>query len=126
MRARELTAALRGSWHGRYGTARCPAHDDRTPSLTIRDGDDSILLCCHAGCDRAAIIAALKAQGLWGGRDTAQAILWQPPTNLSPRISSLSTYRSISCKLVGGSRQVDACLIWILAGCVYARAREEH
>ena len=40
MNARELTAALGGKWHGRYGTARCPAHLDKTPSLTVRDGDD--------------------------------------------------------------------------------------
>jgi Toprim domain-containing protein len=65
MTARAFTFALGGRWFGRYGTARCPAHDDRDPSLTIRDGDDSVLLTCHAGCDRVAIIAALRRAGLW-------------------------------------------------------------
>ncbi len=31
--------------------AQCPAHDDRTPSLSISTGQDGrALLCCHAGC----------------------------------------------------------------------------
>jgi len=40
MTAREITEALDGRWHGTYGTARCPAHDDHEPSLSIRDGVD--------------------------------------------------------------------------------------
>lgn len=70
MSARSLTDALGGRWHGSYGAARCPAHDDRDPSLTIRDGDDSVLLTCHAGCDRVAIIAALKARGQWTEKES--------------------------------------------------------
>lgn len=35
-----------GSWK-----ARCPAHDDQSPSLSISEGDDGkVLLCCHKGC----------------------------------------------------------------------------
>lgn len=44
---------------GRY-IARCPAHDDRTPSLSIRETDDgTILLHCFAGCDVAAVVGSL-------------------------------------------------------------------
>lgn len=33
-------------------TARCPAHDDRNPSLSISVGDDGrVLLYCHRGCE---------------------------------------------------------------------------
>lgn len=40
--------------------ARCPAHDDRSPSLAIRyTNDDSILLYCFAGCDTNAVLAAI-------------------------------------------------------------------
>jgi hypothetical protein len=40
--------------------ARCPAHEDRTPSLSIREGDDGrVLLKCHAGCSVEAIVDAL-------------------------------------------------------------------
>jgi putative DNA primase/helicase len=40
--------------------ARCPAHDDRTASLSLSEGDGGrILLHCHAGCTLEAITAAL-------------------------------------------------------------------
>ena len=44
-------------------TARCPAHDDRNPSLSITEGDDGrVLLKCHAGCDLDAICRAMDVQ----------------------------------------------------------------
>ena len=37
---------------GKGYQARCPAHDDRTPSLTVSEGSDNrVLLTCHAGCE---------------------------------------------------------------------------
>lgn len=39
--------------------ARCPGHDDRSPSLSVTDGRDRVLLYCHAGCAVADIAAAL-------------------------------------------------------------------
>jgi len=40
--------------------ARCPAHDDRSPSLSIREGQDGrVLLKCFAGCEPDAIAGAL-------------------------------------------------------------------
>ena len=37
--------------------ARCPAHDDRNPSLSIAEGDDGrTLLNCHAGCETGDIV----------------------------------------------------------------------
>jgi hypothetical protein len=55
--AAELTRLLGGQWrgrgHGSYGVARCPAHDDGNPSLSIRDGNGERgpILKCFAGCD---------------------------------------------------------------------------
>ena len=49
---------------GEY-TAKCPAHEDRTASLTVtakasrKDGKQRIYLCCHAGCGNDAVMAAL-------------------------------------------------------------------
>jgi len=38
--------------------AKCPCHDDRTPSLSISLGDDGkVLVKCHAGCEAADIVA---------------------------------------------------------------------
>lgn len=39
--------------------ARCPAHDDRHPSLAIGEGEGRVLLKCFAGCETAAIARAL-------------------------------------------------------------------
>lgn len=39
--------------------ACCPAHEDRTPSLSINQGPDRILLHCHAGCATEAVCGAM-------------------------------------------------------------------
>lgn len=40
--------------------ARCPAHDDRRPSLSVRETDDGTLLVkCWPGCTAAEIVAAV-------------------------------------------------------------------
>jgi hypothetical protein len=44
-------------------TARCPAHDDHSPSLAVREGaDHRALIYCHVGCDTRAVIDALDLQ----------------------------------------------------------------
>ena len=87
---------------GEY-TARCPAHQDRTASLTVtakdspRDGRKRIYLCCHAGCGNDAVMAALgitardlivnpdparpAAKAQRGGRSTAKAQRRDEPTD---------------------------------------------
>jgi len=40
--------------------ARCPGHNDRTPSLAIRQLDDGrVLVHCFAGCGTADVLAAV-------------------------------------------------------------------
>ncbi len=71
MTAETLAKALGGRKAGRGWTARCPAHDDRTPSLSLCDADDGkVLVCCHAGCDQDKVISNLQASGLWTRNDT--------------------------------------------------------
>ena len=66
MGATEIVAALGGRLRGGYGMVRCPAHNDHSPSLSIREGaDGKILVKCHAGCEQRAIITALRGRGLW-------------------------------------------------------------
>lgn len=46
---------------GKGYSARCPAHADNGPSLSICEGDDGkTLLHCFAGCATAEIMAALS------------------------------------------------------------------
>ena len=41
--------------------ARCPAHDDRYPSLAIRETDnDRVLLHCFAGCAVENVLSAVE------------------------------------------------------------------
>lgn len=43
--------------------SRCPGHNDKSPSLSIREGDDQkILLRCFAGCTIDEICSALHIQ----------------------------------------------------------------
>ena len=49
--------------NGSGWSARCPAHEDRDPSLSIKEGlNGKVLLYCHAGCTLDAICDALKIQ----------------------------------------------------------------
>lgn len=44
---------------GRW-SARCPAHDDKSPSLVIRElADGRILLHCFTGCSVDSVVAAI-------------------------------------------------------------------
>jgi putative DNA primase/helicase len=67
----ELAAALGGRRHGaRQWQARCPAHDDRDPSLSITESREGVTLVhCFAGCEQGAVIDALRARGLWNPGD---------------------------------------------------------
>jgi hypothetical protein len=58
--AKDTIRRLRGTWHGSYGKARCPAHDDRKASLSVIPGDKAVLFKCFAGCTSEAILAALR------------------------------------------------------------------
>ena len=39
--------------------ANCPAHDDKTPSLSIRDLGDRVLIHCFAECDPGEVMNAV-------------------------------------------------------------------
>ncbi|HEX8215048.1 MAG TPA: toprim domain-containing protein [Allosphingosinicella sp.] len=62
--ARSLVERLGGRWTRKGGMCRCPAHDDRTPSLSVRLGRSRLLLHCFAGCEAGEILRALGTRGL--------------------------------------------------------------
>jgi hypothetical protein len=63
--AEGIARALKGRRVGPDWIALCPAHDDRKPSLSIRQADDRVLVHCFAGCPQQAVIAELGRRGLW-------------------------------------------------------------
>jgi hypothetical protein len=70
MNAETVAKALGGRKAGGGWTARCPAHNDRKPSLSICDAHDGMVLVhCHAGCDQSDVIAALRSRRVWNYDD---------------------------------------------------------
>jgi hypothetical protein len=65
MNAAEIAAALKAKRAGRHRwMARCPVHEDATPSLSIREGITGPLVHCHAGCGQGDVIDALRQRPL--------------------------------------------------------------
>lgn len=61
----------RGTW-----TARCPSHDDKGPSLSLKEVEDGrILLHCFAGCEAAEVLASVGLD--WSA-------VFEPRENLKP------------------------------------------
>jgi hypothetical protein len=61
----DIVRSLHGRRVGASWMVRCPAHDDRNPSLAVRESGGNVLVHCHAGCDQRDVIQALRNLGLW-------------------------------------------------------------
>src|SRR5512144_579754 len=72
--AESLAKALGGALpYGSGWKARCPAHDDDDPSLSLSDGEGGrVLVHCFAGCPQSAVVAALQARNLWPNGERAE------------------------------------------------------
>jgi len=54
-RLKKVRATGKGTW-----TACCPAHNDKSPSLAVRETEDGrVLLHCFSGCDVESILDAV-------------------------------------------------------------------
>src|SRR5262249_9150762 len=66
MTASELAQRLNARRSGSGWSAKCPAHDDANPSLSIKEGKDGkVLLNCFAGCSTESVVAALGLTIRW-------------------------------------------------------------
>ena len=81
--AANLVKRLGGIWSPSGGMCRCPAHNDRTPSLSIRVGDKALLFKCFAGCETIDVMRAIRRLDIRIaiGGDTPIGL---PNTHLSP------------------------------------------
>lgn len=66
--AARVGGLLGGKRSGGAWLAKCPIHDDRTASLSIKDGNDELLLFCHAGCNVKDIFRDLVQKGILESR----------------------------------------------------------
>src|SRR3954452_20804886 len=96
--AETLTSRMGGRWRGSYGEARCPVHDDHSPSLTIRNGDRAPLVKCHRGCDPQQIVTALRQTGYW-----PEVVQVEPPPEAARQTGDSARERrgDISCRSGG-------------------------
>lgn len=59
--ALEAVTGYRPRRYGNGWSARCPAHEDKHPSLSVSEGDaQPVVATCHKGCTFEAIRAALR------------------------------------------------------------------
>jgi putative DNA primase/helicase len=63
---RDIVEQLGGTWQRGGGMCRCPGHEDRTPSLSVRTGARRLLFHCFAGCETSRVIGELRALRLLG------------------------------------------------------------
>ena len=52
---------VRQAGPGRW-MARCPAHQDRSPSLSVRETDNRILVHCFGGCEVGDVLEAVSLE----------------------------------------------------------------
>lgn len=92
----EISSRLEGlKPTGDQWMARCPTHEDSTPSLTLKVADDGKLLVrCHAGCDAREILAAVEAQPQHIHGDEPQAER-SPRGEWTPRGDAVAVYHYV-------------------------------
>jgi len=61
---REIVKKLKGRWSDGKGMCLCPAHNDHSPSLSVRVGARSLLFKCFAGCDTIAVLHEIRRLNL--------------------------------------------------------------
>ena len=104
----------RGSW-----VACCPSHADTSPSLSIRETDDGLLLVhCFAGCDVSEVMAAagLSMDALFPARTTHYG---KPLRRAFPAADAL---RAVFCEAM----VVVSAGVTLLAGKPFSEADRER
>ena len=103
--ARLESAGMKPRKSGRGWMARCPAHEDKSASLSVGEGRDGrVLLRCFAGCEVADVAAALglemidlfpprprdaSPEGQAARREAWQAVGWGAALNVLAREASV-------------------------------------
>src|SRR5262245_4169412 len=96
MNVAEIAARLEAKrMPGGYWMARCPAHNDRNPSLGIREYDGRPVLKCFAGCSREDVRARLASMGLSFGKDD------------DPGWETVYSIRDVAGQVVAQHKRVD-------------------
>jgi hypothetical protein len=79
---------------------RCPAHEDRSPSLSVREAEDGrVLIHCFAGCSPESILAAvgLGFDDLFPERPIERARPMRRPFNAHDVLAALESQTLLVC-----------------------------
>lgn len=119
MRIDDILARLEGvkGGGGQY-TAKCPAHPDSKPSLSIGVGEDGrVLLHCHAGCTPEAVAEALglTVRDLFAEIEPGEVfpVYGAPERRERPPVVAVYGFRDDSGKLLAQKlRRADKSFTW--------------
>ncbi|HMF48373.1 MAG TPA: hypothetical protein VK603_07015, partial [Candidatus Saccharimonadales bacterium] len=94
---------------GRW-TAKCPGHDDGSPSLSIKESGGRILIYCRAGCVTATVLKAcgLSFRDLFAGPPPTPAQLARMAVERQKREAQKQAERLAARTIVNRLRQLDA------------------
>lgn len=131
---RKVRKTAVGEW-----VACCPSHEDRLPSLSVKDcGDGRILLHCFSGCSVESIVRSLNLhlrdlmpdRALdhsvkpmpWNARTTLEATAWQA-TQIALYASAMANGKALSL--------AEKDQLWEMSGAIqqaieYATRRENR
>lgn len=69
IRAADIASASGGACQcGDWWRCRCPVHNRRTATLSVRDGDRALIVRCFALCPAAEVLAELRRTGIAGDK----------------------------------------------------------
>lgn len=93
--AADIAHALGGKQTSTGWVARCPAHDDTNPSLSLSEISltGMPLWHCHAGCSQSAVKQALQDLRIWPRPSVASPATPKPATP-APRLVATYTYHN--------------------------------
>lgn len=83
---------------------RCPAHDDTTPSLSVREIENKVLWHCFAGCTQQDILDAFRRDGLTGGSNDEKAYRIHLPNGI-PHVYPPASILTASGRVPGPDTQ---------------------
>lgn len=92
--------------------AKCPAHRDRTPSLSVAVTESgATLLHCHAGCEPDDVLAAvgLRFSDLYPPRESSQARPTPVGRNARISLQTVAHASLVAATLLGNISQSGRC-----------------
>jgi hypothetical protein len=94
-----------GNWQ-----ARCPAHDDRDPSLVLTASENRLLVHCRAGCAAGEVLDAvgLPVSAMWAGEPLAQktVTLTKVPLGTADELGTRSRLKELMGARLGETQWV--------------------